>query len=136
MRIMRVVAAAAVAAALAVPGVALAARTGPIAGPTALTIDGGVPVGSLWDVGGTPACRAVSVPPAAPAGAARILVGAPGQPDQFCGGYARVEASGAVTLPGGIPGERLSPSAYAAQTGQGVVVAYRPGGGVIVYLSS
>lgn len=137
MRSTRVLAAVAVAAALAasallLPGAALAAQPGP-AGPAALLTSAGVPVGSLWVVGSgvTPACRTVSAPPSAPSGEAAILVGAPGGRDQFCGGYAQVGPGGALRLPGGIPGERLSPAAYARQTGSTVTVAYSPSGSVV-----
>ena len=130
-----VLAAVAVAVALAVPATALADWGGP-SGSASLAAQPAVPAGSLWDLGAAPACRAVEAPPEAPAGEAPVLVGAPGGPDQWCWAYARLGAGGALSIPGGVPGERLSPSAYARQTGQTVVVAYQPGGGVIVYLSS
>ena len=140
MRSTRVLAAVAVAAALAasallLPGAALAAQPGP-AGPAALLTSAGVPVGSLWVVGSgaTPACRTVSAPPSAPSGEAAILVGAPGGLDQWCGFFARLGPAGVVTLPGGIPGERLSPAQYARETGGTVIVAYTPHGRTVVYL--
>ena len=121
----RIVAAAVVAAAILVPATVLAAQPA-------------VPAGSLWNVGAgaAPVCRTVTAPPEAPGGVAPILTGEPGHSDQWCWAYARIGAGGVVTLPGGVPGERLAPAAYAAQTGSTVTVVYQPGGGVIVYLSS
>ena len=124
-----------VAAAILVPGAALAAQPGP-AGPAALLTSAGVPVGSLWVVGSgaTPACRTVSAPPSAPSGEVPILTGAPGGRDQFCGTFAHLSPAGANLIPGGIPGEWLTPAAYAAQTGQAVTVVTQPDGQVTVYL--
>ena len=115
----------AVAAALLVPGAALAAQP---AVPAA---------GSMWDVGAGagPRCSTVTTPPEAPAGEVPVLTSRPGQPDQWCWAYARLAPSGSLSLPGGVPGERLSPSAYAAQTGQAVTVVYSTAG-VVVYQSS
>lgn len=93
-----------------------------------------MPPGSLWDLGAAPACQTVTAPPPTAAGTAPIILGQPGQPGQWCWEFARIGASGAVTLPGGVPGERLTPAAYAAQTGQTVTVAYSPSGAVVVYL--
>jgi hypothetical protein len=128
----RVIAAIAVVAALVVPGAALADPAGPTgAAPVSAA---SVPAGSLWVVASAPACRSVTTPPEAPAGESPILVGAPGGRDQFCGGYARIGAGGSLSLPGGVPGEWLTPAAYARVTGQTVTVVYRPAGGVVVYL--
>ena len=116
-------------------GAALADWTGPATGPAALSADAiTLPAGSLWDRGTTPACRSVTAPPEASAGEAVILTGMPGGSDQWCGAYAHVLRGGALLLPGGVPGERLTPAQYAAQTGQTVTVVYQPAGGVVVYL--
>ena len=115
--------AAAVVAAVLAPGIALAAQP---AVPAA---------GSLWVVGSTPVCQTVTTPPQAVPGAVPILVGQPGQPDQWCWAYAYVGPAGTLRLPGGIPGERLSPTAYSRQTGSTVTVVYQSSGAVVVYLS-
>jgi hypothetical protein len=95
-----------------------------------------VPAGSLWGVGGAPACQTVATTPQAPAGETVILVGQPGRRVEWCGAYARIGAGGALWLPGGIPGEWLRPAQYARQTGQTVTVVTQPDGQVMVYLSS
>lgn len=131
-----VLAAVAVTAALVAPTTVLAGWAGST-GATALSADASaLPGGSLWNVGNAPACRTVGGPPEAPVGRAPILVGAPGHPDQWCWAYARLAAGGVVLLPGGVPGERLTPAAYARETGQAVTVVYQPSGGAVVYLSS
>ena len=111
----------AIAAALLAPGAALAAQ--PVPAP-----------GSLWDIGAAPACRTVTATPEAPVGEAAILVGAPGGLDQWCGSHARLGPGGTLQLPGGIPGERLSPTQYARETGATVIIAYTPHGRTVVYL--
>lgn len=123
---------AAAAVLLTTGGAALADWAGPT-GATALAAQP-VPAGSLWQVGGAPACRAVDAPPEAPVGEAVILVGQPGQPDQWCGSHARLGPGGTLQLPGGIPGERLSPTQYARETGATVIIAYTPHGRTVVYL--
>ncbi len=108
-----------------------------LAVPAAVAAHASVPVGSMWNVGSGagPSCVTVATPPPAPAGEAAILVGAPGGRDRWCwDGFARLGPDGAVTLPGGIPGEWMAPSAYARETGQAVTVVYQPGGGAVVYL--
>jgi hypothetical protein len=121
-------------AAFSLPAAASADWAGPT-GPAALTAPPALPAGSLWGVGGAPACQTVATTPQAPAGETVILVGQPGRRVEWCGAYARIGAGGSLSLPGGVPGEWLSVEQYARQTGQSVTVAYQPTGSVVVYLS-
>ena len=126
----RIMSAIVVGLALLAPGIASAHASQPSSAAA-------LPTGSRWGIGGgAPDCSTVSEPPAAPAGAVPVLVGRLGQPATWCwGSWARVAADGAVLLSGGVPGERLSPAAYARQTGQTVTVVTQPDGQEAVYLS-
>ncbi len=91
--------------------------------------------GSMWSIGSTSACQTAISPPPAPPGEVPIMVGTPGRTDQWCWAFARLGRGSVVFLPGGVPGERLSPAAYARQTGQSVTVVTQPDGREAVYLS-